>query len=404
MRDVDKKAERAGAEESPLQLAAIGLESEFALVVDGEASRPEDLFRDPRDFIRGNPMHRRGTSYHLPTGGAVYFDTGVLEVATPVIEITRGCAGRAGRSLWEGICFVRQELDAWQKAHGHDLRLVGFSAHYNVSFEPRTAIRDPESVEKLAMLLTHILPAPVMLLATNRRSTGVGVRPRSNRIEVTADFTPSAPLMIATAAVITGIVRAVMQWPSFDLEMLGRRRIPVIAGFAPMRHTSRRGWLARFDCYPRNPFEAGPDAEVWTTREGATRSLRGIAASVVARFWRSIHAVADPFTARLVRAVLSARSASLLDLDDRPAAYEDVGRVCRWAELYPAPALTRSRYERVLMRAISGEKLHMNGRWYTPVRMLGWSRILFRRDDDGERRAYSIDYLLQHLDAWERAR
>ncbi len=29
-----------------------------------------------------------------------------------------------------------------------------------------------------------------MLVGANRRSTGIGVRPRGNRIEITADFTP----------------------------------------------------------------------------------------------------------------------------------------------------------------------------------------------------------------------
>ena len=62
--------------ERPLALAAIGLESEFTLFVDGHATRPEDLCRDPRDFLRRPLMHRVGTSYHLPNGGAVYFDTG----------------------------------------------------------------------------------------------------------------------------------------------------------------------------------------------------------------------------------------------------------------------------------------------------------------------------------------
>ena len=95
-----------------LSLAAMGMESEFALILDDEQVRPEDIFGSPRDFIRGDLMHRQGTSYHLPNGGAVYFDTGVIEVATPVIEIERGCAARAGRSLWESIRFVRGELDA----------------------------------------------------------------------------------------------------------------------------------------------------------------------------------------------------------------------------------------------------------------------------------------------------
>ena len=129
-----KKLERASAPEQ-LRLAAMGLEAECSLVLDGEPRRPEDLFGSPRDFIRGELMHRQGTSYHLPTGGAVYFDTGVIEVATPVIELERGCAARAGRSLWEALQFIRGELDDWDRRTGHRTNLVGFSAHYNVSFE-----------------------------------------------------------------------------------------------------------------------------------------------------------------------------------------------------------------------------------------------------------------------------
>src|SRR5882672_6702118 len=68
-------------------LAAIGLEAEFGLVVDGAPIEVEEIFRDPRDFMGDALIHRVGTSYHLPTGGAVYFDTGVIEVATPLIEI-----------------------------------------------------------------------------------------------------------------------------------------------------------------------------------------------------------------------------------------------------------------------------------------------------------------------------
>src|SRR5690606_10080716 len=142
-----------------------------------------------------------------------------------------------GRSLWESIRFVREELDDWEARAGHRARLVGFSTHYNVSFEiPRSAQGRGRTVEQLALLLAYVLPVPVMLLATNRRSTGVGVRPRGDRIEVTADFTPSAELMIATGTLITGIVREVMSWPSYDLDMLARKGLPVIDGYAPVPH------------------------------------------------------------------------------------------------------------------------------------------------------------------------
>ena len=73
----------------------------------------------------------------------------------------------------------------------------GFSTHYNVSFDvPAGEAANGRTVERLAYLLTHVLAAPVMLLAANRRSTGIGVRPRGDRIEVTADFTPDAALMV----------------------------------------------------------------------------------------------------------------------------------------------------------------------------------------------------------------
>jgi hypothetical protein len=397
-----KKAPDRVAREARLQLAAIGLEAEFAVLVDNVQVAPEAVFGDPRAFLGGRIMHRKGTSYHLPTGGAVYFDTGVMEVATPVIEIGRGCGARAGRSLWEGIDHVRTALDGWERRNGKDVRLVGFSAHYNVSFEvARDGNGTGRSVEKLALLLAHVLPFPVMLLATNRRSTGVGVRPRGDRIEVTLDFTPSPSLMIATATVITGIARAVMGWPDYDLDMLEERRIPVLRGFRPGRHTSRKGWLANVDCYDENPFCCDVDAHAWPTTRGDL-TLRQIARTILARFWPSIRRLGDPFTLRLVRSVARGTSPSLLELEDRPPEYEDVGRGCTWDNLYPPQALSRSRYERVLIRAISGKKLHVNGRWYTPIAMRGWSQVVFRVDGTGERVTYSIDSLLGHLRDWER--
>src|SRR5439155_24382790 len=133
----------------------------FSLFVDDKQERPEDVFTDPRDFLRGALSHRTGTSYQLPSGVAVYFDTGVIEVATPLIELERGCVARAGRSLWESIGIVRQGLDDWERQHGRATRMVGFSTHYNVSIEGRRTAR---WMDRLAKLLTYILPAPVMLL------------------------------------------------------------------------------------------------------------------------------------------------------------------------------------------------------------------------------------------------
>jgi hypothetical protein len=332
--------------------------------------------------------HRVGTSFQLPTGAAVYFDTGVIEVATPVIELERGCIARAGRSLWESICFIRGELDAWEARTGHTARLVGFSTHYNVSIEPGSPSASARRLNALAKLLTYVLPAPVMLLATNRKSTGVGVRPRGDHIEVTADFTPDPTLMVAAGCLITGIIREMAGWPSFTLRALGRRGLPHLPGFRPMAHTSRKGWLARFDCYPSNPFAGDPN------------DLRPVAMQIFRYFRRAVARVADPFSLRLIQAVLTGRSPSFLDSDGRPAEYEDVGHLCMWEPFYSDVLQERSRLERIVMHALSGDKLRIDGENYTPTGMQGWSRIVFRRDEDGQRRVVPLEDLLPHLNSW----
>ena len=384
-------------------LPAIGLEAEFTTVVDDVAQKPEDVFGSPRNIVRGPLVHRTGRSYHLPTGGALYFDTGVIEIATPMIEIARGCGARGTRSLWESIEYLRNELDAWEIQHGRTVRLVGFSAHYNVSFDvPASERKHGRSVEQLAYLLTHILAAPVMLLATNRLSSGVGVRPRGNRIEITADFTPDAALMAATATLIVGIVRAVMTWPSYSLAELAVRGIPMFAHFVPARHSSRMGWSARMDCFPVNPFAVDVNEHAWELQAGGTASLREMARRTTRLFWDSIQALGDPLSLRLIASVMRGRAPSLLELDGRPAAYDDVGRLCTWDDLFPITRLSRSRYERVLGHAIAGRRVRIGGAWHTPVGVRGWTHLVFRREHDGARRIRSLDDMLVHLDAWDR--
>ncbi|MDB4882421.1 MAG: hypothetical protein JWL95_1187 [Gemmatimonadetes bacterium] len=384
-------------------LPAIGLEAEFTTVVDGAPARPEDVFGSPRHIVRGPLIHRTGRSYHLPTGGAVYFDTGVIELATPMIEIERGCGARGTRSLWESLALLRRELDAWELRHSRTVRLVGYSAHYNVSFDvPESGRDDGRTVERLAYLLTHLLAAPVMLLAANRRSTGVGVRPRGNRVEITADFTPDAALMAATATLIVGIVRAVMAWPSYDLGELDRQRIPIVRGFAPVAHSSRKGWVAKHVCFPENPFTADVNRAKWRTRSGALLSLREMAGRTTRVFWDSIRSLGDPLSLRLIGAVMRGRAPSLLELSDRPAAYDDVGRLCTWDDLFPITLLPRSRFERVLGHVIAGRRVRMEGGWHRPIGVRGWTHVVFRRERDGARRVRSLDELLAHLDAWDR--
>lgn len=314
-----------------LAMPVIGLESEFNVWLDEVEIIPEDYWKHPTAFIDQPLLPRERTSSHLPTGGAVYFDRGVIEVVTPVIEIAPGCTARVVRNLWEQIGFVRAQLTGWEKRSGHTVRLKAYSTHYNISFELRKREQNASrNIKKLALLLAYILPVPVMLTGGNRRSTGVGVRPRGDRIEVTVDFTPDPGLMIASATLIVGIVREVLSWPSYELSLLDELPIPTIADVIPGKHTTRKGWLTKDFHYPRSPYTSDINARIWKTRNGEIKSLRQIAAETAWFFRRMIRQVSDPFSFRLLFAIMSGRAPSMLELVDRPTAYEDVGRLCQW--------------------------------------------------------------------------
>jgi hypothetical protein len=177
----------------------------------------------------------------------------------------------------------------------------------------------------------------------------------------------------------------------------------VIRDFVPVPHSSRKGWAAKYSCFPANPFTADVDGEKWTTRRGERMSLREMAGRTTRLFWASISALGDPLSLKLIAAVMHGRAPSLLELDDRPAAYEDVGRLCTWNDLFPVTLLPRSRYERVLSNTIAGKRVRMSGAWHRPVRMKGWTHVVFRREHDGALEVRSLDDMLQHLDAWDRS-
>ncbi|HJT18442.1 MAG TPA: hypothetical protein VJ853_13680 [Thermoanaerobaculia bacterium] len=502
-----------------LKMPVIGMESEFNVWLDEVEIDPKKYWQHPSAFIDRELLPREKSSLQLPTGGAVYFDRGVIEVVTPVIELGPDSTARMVRNLWEQIAFVRDQLTKWEKRSGHTVRLKAYSAHYNISYEiPRWQQTADRNEKKLALLLAYILPVPVMIVAANRRSTGIGVRPRGGRIEVTADFTPDPGLMIAAATLIVGIVREVMTWPTYDLSILQKLAVPVIGGVVPGKHTTRKGWLTKDFHYPRSPYTSDINAPLWTTQFGGRkRSLRSIGKQVAWYFRKSIRAYSDPFSFRLLFAILDGRAPSMLELVDRPTAYEDVGHLCRWgmvihelknyhAEMdlmepkrtawepqsideyiverqkarafqsrelqsvnmkdpkavsllpqprrrrvplsrrrrdtpgklvpprpdeyvdrravsllptalpkerrrkdrrrknyaipFPDRRLTRSAYEQVFLKLVSGGRLRIGNELYRPVGMKGWYHAIFRRDSDGAERLLSIDQLLLKMDDW----
>lgn len=503
-------------------MPAIGMESEFNVWLDEVEINPETYWKHPSAFIDRQLLSREKTSLQLPTGGAVYFDRGVIEVVTPVIELAPESTARMVRNLWEQIGFVREQLTNWGKQNNHTVRLKAYSTHYNISYEiPAAQQSRRRNVKALALLLAYVLPPAVMVVGANRRSTGVGARPRGNRIEITVDFTPDPGLMIATATLIVGIVREIISWPSYDLSLLEKLRIPIVAGVTPGKHTTRKGWLTKDFHYAQSPYTSDINAPLWENQFGELQSLREMARETAWFFRKSIRRYSDPFSFRLLFAVLDGRAPSLLELVDRPSAYEDVGRLCRWGSVihelknyeaemgmlapwqewkpgsidefvvereharvehqkemanvsgdepllpaidpkapepparprpkshlsrrkkdrpgkllpkrgpqyvdrraislltttgdrragrdrrrnayaipFPDRRLTRSAYEQVFLKLVSGGTLKVGTDVYRPVGMKGWYHAIFRRESDGAEKLLTIDQLLKKMNDW----
>jgi len=380
--------------------AVIGLEAEFNLLINGRRRRPEKVFGDPSRLVRRRMIPRTGKSFQSPAGGAIYFDTGVIEVATPIVELERGCCYRATRLLWEQIRYLRGELDHWGKRHGGNCRLQGFSTHYNFSF-PHARKSKLRNATKLAYLLAHILPVPVIMLATNRKSSAVGVRPRRTRLEVTADFTPDPALMLATCAFIAGAIETILRWEDFGLRQLNPNEIPRIAPFRLRKHSSRRGWRITADSLGQNPFTSDINAPLWKLRDGRMLSLRAIAAEILTPFRRRIRQVSDSNTLEHITAVFAGDARSLLDFQERPETYDDVGRAIDWGRR--TRRWSRSKYEKVIHQVIAREPMRIGQKRYRVDRMNGWYQVDFREVGTRRRRTFNLDELVQLSAAKKRA-
>jgi len=71
-----------------------------------------------------------------------------------------------------------------------------------------------------------------------------------------------------------------------------------------------------------------------------------------------------------------------------------------YATPFPDRRLTRSAYEQVFLKLVSGGRLRIGAEMYRPVGMKGWYHAIFRRDSDGAERLLTIDQLLDRMSDW----
>jgi hypothetical protein len=288
---------------------------------------------------------------------------------------------------------LRRELDHWARRHKCHCTLQGFSTHYNFSF-PSTQKSALRNATKLAYLLAHILPVPVILLATNRQSSAVGVRPRGNRIEVTVDFTPDPALMLATCVFIAAAMETVLRWEDFRVRQLGWHGLPRIARFRLRKHSSRRGWRVTADSLGRNPFTTDVNESLWKLRDSRRLSLRAIAAETLRPFRQRIRQISDSSTLEHIAAVFAGDARSLLDFEKRPDAYDDVGHGIDWGRRRMR-RWPRSKYEKVIHRVIAREPMRIGQKRYLIDRMNGWYQVEFREVGTKRRRTFNLDELVR---------
>ena len=72
----------------------------------------------------------------------------------------------------------------------------------------------------------------------------------------------------------------------------------------------------------------------------------------------------------------------------------------RYAIPFPDRRLTRSAYEQVFLKLVSGGRLRVGNDVYTPVGMKGWYHAIFRRESDGAEKLLTIDQLLKKMNDW----
>ena len=72
----------------------------------------------------------------------------------------------------------------------------------------------------------------------------------------------------------------------------------------------------------------------------------------------------------------------------------------QYAIPFPDRRLTRSAYEQVFLKLVSGGKLRLGDDVYRPVGMKGWYHAIFKRESDGAERLLTIDQLLRKMGDW----
>jgi hypothetical protein len=144
----------------------------------------------------------------------------------------------------------------------------------------------------------------------------------------------------------------------------------------------------------QNPFASDVNKPLWKLRDGRRLSLRAIAAETLRPFQRRISKIADSIALEHIAAVFAGDARSLLDFEQRPDAYDDVGHTIDWGRRQMR-RWRRSKYEKVIHRVIARERMSIGQKRYQVDRMNGWYEVDFREVGTRRRRTFNLDELVR---------
>jgi hypothetical protein len=111
-------------------------------------------------------------------------------------------------------------------------------------------------------------------------------------------------------------------------------------------------------------------------------------------FRQRIRQISDSSTLEHIAAVFAGDARSLLDFENRPDAYDDVGHGIDWGRRRMR-RWPRSKYEKVIHRVIACEPMRIGQKRYQVDRMNGWYEVMFREVGTKRRRTFNLDELVR---------
>ncbi len=220
----------------------MGIENEFKLLdKNGNILLGVDYYKEILNKLEV-PYFKVGlTSSRLATGGAFYIDGKEPEVTTAPYILEKGAVIALVTNL---ILNRNVVVDALNRYNKNDLRLDGYSTHYNFTLPE---IKSKAEEKNVCYILTKTVNPALQLFLENRYSEGIMFRHRENgRIEICADYIPDLEDMVAAVgfqvAMLTSIDKLLREGADKqEIEKILKYRIPK----NPDRTATRTGFILK---------------------------------------------------------------------------------------------------------------------------------------------------------------